>query len=52
MIGEETRMLLRQDLGQGMSKAAIARQIAMSRTVFRWIASGQLDRGRDSEAVR
>ena len=46
MIGRETRVLLRHYLEQGANKAAIARQVGVSRrTVYRWIASGQLDRG-------
>ena len=53
MIGRETRVLLRHYLEQGMSKAAIARQVGVSRrTVYRWIVSGQLDRELDNEAMR
>ena len=53
MIGRETRVLLRHYLEQGMSKAAIARQVGVSRrTVYRWIESGQLDRELDDEAVK
>ena len=53
MIGRETRVLLRHYLEQGMSKAAIARHVGVSRrTVYRWIASGQLNRELDDEAVR
>ena len=53
MIGRETRVLLRHYLEQGMSKAAIARQLGINRrTVHRWIAAGQLDRELDDEAVR
>ena len=53
MIGRETRVLLRHYLEQGMSKAAIARQVGISpRTVYRWIAAGQLDRELDDAAVR
>ena len=41
MIGRETRVLLRHYLEQGMSKAAVARQLGISeRTVYRWIAAG------------
>ena len=50
MIGRETRVLLRHYLEQGMSKAAIARQLGVNRrTVHRWIAAGQLDRELDGE---
>lgn len=53
MIGRETRVLLRHYLDQGVSKAAIARQLGISRrTVYRWIASGQLDRELDDGAVQ
>ncbi len=53
MIGRETRVLLRHYLEQGMSKAAIARELGINRrTVHRWIAAGQLDRELDDEAVR
>ena len=44
MIGRETRLLLRHYLEEGMSKAAVARRLGISeRTVYRWIAAGQLD---------
>ena len=53
MIGRETRVLLRHSLGQGLSKAAVARRYGVSeRTVYRWIAAGQLDRELDEERVR
>ena len=53
MIGRETRVLLRHYLEQGMSKAAIARQVGINpRTVYRWIAAGQLDLELDDGAVR
>ena len=52
MIGRETRVLLRHYLEQGLSKAAIARRAEVSeRTLYRWIASGQLDRELDNEPV-
>lgn len=53
MIGREKRVLPRHYLEQGMSKAAIARHVGVSReTIYRWIATGQLDRDLDDEAVR
>ena len=53
MIGREKRVLLRHYLEQGMSKAAIARRLGISRrTVYNWIEAGELDRGADSKAVR
>lgn len=52
MIGREKRVLLRHYLEQGMSKAAIARELGISRrTVHHWIATGQLDRELDDEPV-
>ena len=53
MIGREKRVLLRHYLEQGMTKPAIARHVGVSRdTIYRWIATGQLDRDLDDEAVR
>ncbi len=53
MIGREKRVLLRHYLEQGMTKAAIARHVGVSRdTIYRWIATGQLDRDLDEGAVR
>ena len=53
MIGREKRVLLRHYLEQGVPKAAIARHVGVSReTIYRWIATGQLDRDLDDEAVR
>lgn len=52
MIGREKRVLLRHYLEQGMSKAAIARKLKISRrTVHHWIESGQLDRALDDHPV-
>ena len=53
VIGREKRVLLRHYLEQGMSKAAIARQLRISRrTVYNWMEAGELDRGVDDKAVR
>ncbi len=53
MIGREKRVFLRHYLEQGLSKAAIAHRAKVSeRTLYRWIASGQLDRKLDNEPVR
>ena len=53
MIGRDKRVLLRHYLEQGMTKAAIARHVGVSRdTIYRWIATGQLDRDLDEQAVR
>ena len=53
MIGRGKRVLLRHYLEQGLSKAAIARRAkVIERTLYRWIASGQLDRELDNEPVR
>ena len=52
MIGREKRVLLRHYLEQGMNKAAIARDLGISRrTVHHWIKTGQLDRDLDEERV-
>ena len=52
MIGREKRVLLRHYLEQGMNKAAIARDLGISRrTVYHWIETGQLDRELDEESV-
>ena len=53
MIGREKRVLLRHYLEQGLSKAAIARELGISRrTVYHWIKTGQLDRTVDETAVQ
>ena len=45
MIKWEIRVLLRHLLDQGLSKAAIARQVGVNRrTINRWLLDGQLDR--------
>lgn len=45
VIKWEIRVLLRHLLDQGLSKAAIARQVGVNRrTIGRWIAEGKLDR--------
>ena len=52
MIGRE-RVLLRHYLEQGVGKAAIARERGtIRRTVYRLIATGQLDRGLADGAVQ
>lgn len=52
MIGWETRVLLKHYLAEGVSQAAIARQLGISRrTVYRWIQAGELDRELDVESV-
>ena len=45
MHGWETRMLLKHNLDQGVSKAELSRRFGVSRrTIHSWIESGQLDR--------
>ena len=45
MHGWETRMLLRHYLQRGVSKAALARRVGVSRrTIHEWVETGQLDR--------
>ena len=46
----ETRMLLKQYLDQGVSKAALSRRFGVSRrTIHTWVETGQLDRDLPSE---
>ena len=53
MIGRETRMLLRHYLEQGASKAALARQLGISRdTIHRWTRAGDLDRDLDATPLQ
>jgi transposase len=53
MFGREQRVLLRHYLEQGLTKAAIAEKLGVSRrTVYHWIETGQLDRDLDAEPVR
>ena len=43
MYGTEKHVLLRHYLEQGMSKAAIARELGVERrTIYRWIEAGEL----------
>ncbi len=52
MIGWEKRVLLRHFLEQGMTKAAVAKQLGVSRrTVHYWIETEQLDRDVSNESV-
>ena len=52
MHGQETRMLLRHYLEQGVSKRALARKLGVSRdTIHRWIREGELDRDVDQDPV-
>ncbi len=52
MYGTEKHVLLRHYLEQGMSKAAMARDLGVDRrTIYRWIEAGELDRDRNDEAV-
>lgn len=53
MHGRDKRVLLREYLSQGMSKRALASKLGIGRrTIHRWIASGELDRELDDDAVR
>ena len=52
MIKWEIRVLLRHLLDQGLSKAAIARQVGVNRlTIHRWLLDGQLDRAVETRQV-
>ena len=53
MYGREQRVLLRHYLQRGLTKAEVARELGISRrTVYHWIATGQLDRDLDGAALR
>ena len=53
MYGTEKHVLLRHYLEQGMSKAAMARDLGVDRrTIHRWIEAGSLDRVPDDGSVR
>ena len=53
MFGREQRVLLRHYLEQGLSKAAVAERLGISRrSVYYWVETGQLDRELDDEPVR
>ena len=53
MYGRETRVLLRHYLEQGLKKTELARRLGVSRrTIYHWLAEGQLDRDLDAEPVR
>lgn len=52
MYGREKRVLLREYLDDGWSKADLARRFGVSRRViYYWIETGQLDRELDGKAV-
>lgn len=53
MYGRETRVLLRHYLEQGLKKTELARRLGVSRrTIYHWLATGQLDRDLEAEPVR
>ena len=53
MIGWEKRVLLRHYLEQGMTKAALAKRLGVSRrAVYYWIETDQLDRDESEVAVQ
>ena len=53
MYMREKRVLLRHYLEQGVAKAELARRLRVSRrTIYHWIATGQVDRDLDAEPVR
>jgi len=50
MFGRERRVLLKDYLDQGLSKTAIAERLGIGRrTVYHWLATGQLERELDAE---
>ena len=53
MFGIEKRILMRQYLNKGMSKAATARALGISRrTIYNWIEAGELERDPDDSTVQ
>ena len=53
MFGIETRLQMRNYLEQGLSKAATARLLGISRrTIYNWIEAGELERDPDDTTVR
>lgn len=53
MFGIETRTQMRKHLEQGLSKSATARLLGVSRrTIYNWIAAGELDRDPDDKTVQ
>jgi transposase len=53
MYGREKRVLLRHYLEQGLKKTELAQKLGIHRrTIYHWIATGQLDRELDDELVR
>jgi len=53
VYGSDTLVLLRHYLDRGLSKAAIARELGVSRRVlYHWLATGQVDRDLDPAAPR
>ena len=52
MYGRKTRVMLREYLALGWTKQAIAERLGVSRrTIYSWVATGQLDRELDGEPV-
>ena len=53
MFGIEKRILMRRYLEQGLSKVETARALGVSRrTVYNWIAAGELERDPDDQTVK
>ena len=53
MHARKLRVLLRHYLERGLSKAEIARELGVARrTIYHWIATGQLERELDDAPVR
>ncbi len=53
MYRREKHVLLRHYLEQGMTRAAIARELGVKRrTIYRWIKAGELDREVDDRQVQ
>ena len=53
MFGLEKRLLMRRYLEEGVSKAATARALGISRrTIYNWIEAGELERDPDDRTLQ
>jgi transposase len=53
MYRRETRVLLRHYLEQGVKKTELAKRLGVNRrTIYHWLATGQLERDLDAQPVR
>lgn len=53
MYGIEKRLIMRQLLEQGLTKSAVAKRLGISRrTLYNWIAAGELERDPENRALQ